>query len=73
MTGLPDVIERPEYHTQGIMDISLPSPANGSRGCVRFEVFEECRLLVYKNPLLTSQESHYVSATELSQLILCKT
>jgi hypothetical protein len=33
---------------------------------------EECRLLGYKNPLLTSQETHYISTTEASQLMLCK-
>jgi hypothetical protein len=33
---------------------------------------EECRLLGYKMPVRTSQETHYISATELSQLILCK-
>jgi hypothetical protein len=42
-----------------------------------FEVFhggdyEECRLLGYKNPVRTSQETHYFSATESSQLMLCK-
>jgi hypothetical protein len=35
-------------------------------------VYEECRLLGYKNPVRTSQETHYVSATEPSQLMLCK-
>jgi hypothetical protein len=43
---------------------------------VRFEVFtavtEERRLLGFKNPFRTSQEEHYVSATEPSLLILCK-
>jgi hypothetical protein len=34
--------------------------------------YEECRLLRYKTPVLTSQETHYVSATEPSRLILCK-
>jgi hypothetical protein len=34
--------------------------------------YEECRLLGYKNPVLTSQETHYVSTTELSRLMLCK-
>jgi hypothetical protein len=34
--------------------------------------YEECRLLGYKNPVHTSQETHYVSATEPSQLMLCK-
>jgi hypothetical protein len=34
--------------------------------------WEECRLLGYKNPVRTSQETHYVSAIEYSQLMLCK-
>jgi hypothetical protein len=34
--------------------------------------YEECRLLGYKNPVRTSQETHYVSATESSRLMLCK-
>jgi hypothetical protein len=34
--------------------------------------FEEHSLLGYKNPVFTSQETHYVSATDPSQLILCK-
>jgi hypothetical protein len=33
--------------------------------------YEECRLLGYINPVRTSQETHYVSATEHSRLILC--
>jgi hypothetical protein len=37
---------------------------------VRFD--EECRLLGYKNPVRTSQETHYVSAIESSRLLLCK-
>jgi hypothetical protein len=34
--------------------------------------YEECRRLGYKKPVCTSQETHYVSATEASQLMLCK-
>jgi hypothetical protein len=34
--------------------------------------YEECRLLGYKNPVRTSWETHYVSAIEPSQLMLCK-
>jgi hypothetical protein len=34
--------------------------------------YEECLLLGYKTPVRTSQETHYVSATESSQLMLCK-
>jgi hypothetical protein len=33
--------------------------------------YEECRLLGYKNPVRTSQETYYVSATGPSQLMLC--
>jgi copper(I)-binding protein len=33
---------------------------------------EEFRLLGYKSPVRTSQETHYVSTTESSQLMLCK-
>jgi hypothetical protein len=33
--------------------------------------YEECRLLGYKNPVRTSQETHYVCAKESSQL-MCK-
>jgi hypothetical protein len=34
--------------------------------------YEECRLLEYKNPVYTSQETHNISATEPSRLMLCK-
>jgi hypothetical protein len=34
--------------------------------------YEECRLLGYENPVHTSQETYYVSATELSRLLLYK-
>jgi hypothetical protein len=34
--------------------------------------YEECRLLGYKDPVRTSRETHFVSATESSQLMLCK-
>jgi hypothetical protein len=34
--------------------------------------YEECRLLGYKTPVRTSQETHYVSATKTSRLMLCK-
>jgi hypothetical protein len=34
-------------------------------------VTEECRLLGYKTPVHTSQETHYFSATESSRLMLC--
>jgi hypothetical protein len=34
--------------------------------------YEECHLLGYKTPVHTSQETNYLSTTELSQLMLCK-
>jgi hypothetical protein len=34
--------------------------------------YEECRLLRYKIPVCTSQETQYFSTTESSQLMLCK-
>jgi hypothetical protein len=34
--------------------------------------YQECRLLDYYNPVRTSEETHYVSATELSRLMFCK-
>jgi hypothetical protein len=34
--------------------------------------YEEWRLLGHKNPVRTSQETHYVSTTEPSRLMLCK-
>jgi hypothetical protein len=34
--------------------------------------YEECRLLGYKRPVRTSQETHYLATTELSRLMLCK-
>jgi hypothetical protein len=33
---------------------------------------EECRLLGYETPVLTSQETRHFSATDPSWLILCK-
>jgi hypothetical protein len=34
--------------------------------------YEECHFLRYKNQVRTSQETHYVSATESNQWMLCK-
>jgi hypothetical protein len=33
--------------------------------------YEECRPLIYKNPVRTSQETQYVSATQPTRLMLC--
>jgi hypothetical protein len=46
--------------------------ATGSRNSFVSRDYEECRLLGYKNPVRTSQETHYISTTESSQLMLCK-
>jgi hypothetical protein len=35
-------------------------------------LYVECGLLGYKNRVRTSQETHYVSNTKPSQLMLCK-
>jgi hypothetical protein len=34
--------------------------------------YEECRFLRYRTPVRTSQETHYLSTTESSQIMLCK-
>jgi hypothetical protein len=47
---------------------SVPCKIWGFRG----DDYEECRLLGYKNPVRTSQETHYVSATKSSRSMLCK-
>jgi hypothetical protein len=39
--------------------------------CLTDANIEECRLLGYRNPVCTSQETHYFSATETSWLMLC--
>jgi hypothetical protein len=55
--------------------ITSPLQSPAGQYYVRFEVlmaggYEECRLLGYKTPVLTSQKTHYVSATESSRLML---
>jgi hypothetical protein len=40
--------------------------------CQTYIFIEECHHLGHKNPVRTSQETHYISATESSQLMLCK-
>jgi hypothetical protein len=37
-----------------------------------FSDYEESRLLRNENPVRTSQETHYISATESSRIMLCK-
>jgi hypothetical protein len=45
---------------------------SGCKRCGIKKAPEEFRHLGYKNPVCTSQETHYVSATEHSRLKLCK-
>jgi hypothetical protein len=40
--------------------------------CFHGDDYEECRLLGYKSPVRTSQETHYFSPTESGRLMLCK-
>jgi hypothetical protein len=69
-----------DIETQFLLDrrhVTYPLHCPAGSCCVRFENFdgsdyEECRLLGYKNPVRTSQETHYVSVTECSQLMLCR-
>jgi hypothetical protein len=39
---------------------------------VQDDDYAECRLLRYKNPVHTLQETYHFSVTELSRLMLCK-
>jgi hypothetical protein len=57
--------------TGGIGNITSWNLTCKVRGCHGSD-YEECRLLGYKNQVRTSQETHYVSTTEPSQLMLCK-
>jgi hypothetical protein len=57
----------------------LPSSADTHKVTIHLNIYrikhcerEEWRLLGYKNPVRTSQETHYFSTTESSQLMLCK-
>jgi hypothetical protein len=40
--------------------------------CFHGDDYEECRLLGYKAPICTSPGTHYISATQPSQILLCK-
>jgi hypothetical protein len=40
--------------------------------CFHGDDYEECRLLGYKTPVRTSEETHYVPAAEQNRLMLCK-
>jgi hypothetical protein len=51
--------------TYGTVDVSKVWGFHGGE-------YEECRLLGYKIPGRTSQETQYISATEPCRLMLCK-
>jgi hypothetical protein len=72
-----------EYRLLGYKTLFLPhrkhiiSPLDSLAQLCKIEGFhggdyKEFRLLGYKTPVLTSQETHNISATEPSRLILCK-
>jgi hypothetical protein len=61
--------ENPDW--QNLTSTARPN-SKSVRFCFHGGDYEECRLLRYKNPVRTSQETHYVSATEPSRLMLCK-
>jgi hypothetical protein len=42
------------------------------RNYLNMTINEECSLLGYRNAVRTSQETHYISTTEPSQLMRCK-
>jgi hypothetical protein len=52
--------------------LALSSNRRKLRRNTKWEKFEEWCLLGYNNPFRTSQETHYVSTTESSQLKQCK-
>jgi hypothetical protein len=68
--GVPHVGQIPSWMflLNQLSQVFVPScKIWGSHGCD----YEEC-LLGYKNPVRTSQDTHYLSAKESSQLMLCK-
>jgi hypothetical protein len=78
--ALPSSLERSSLGITGRQTHCRDKPRNHH---VRFEVltlvtgfhggdYEECHLLGYKIPVCTSQETHYISATDASQLMLRK-
>jgi hypothetical protein len=44
----------------------------GLEGVKKCKGFEQFRPLGYRNPVRSSEETHYVSAIESSRLMLCK-
>jgi hypothetical protein len=71
-----DATMSPGEGMMGRLSSSLYSNDNTANICKLWGVhggdYEKCRLLGYKNPVRTSQETHYVSTTEHSRLMLCK-
>jgi hypothetical protein len=54
--------KRGEFYRYNFLNIST----GDFHGCG----YEECRLLGYKNPVRTSHETGYLSATEFSRMLL---
>jgi hypothetical protein len=55
------------------VDVVTRGKTNDSaEGSKRFVTYEECRLLGYRTPIRTSQETYYVSATQPSRSMLHK-
>jgi hypothetical protein len=69
-----DVLEFSVYHAVSlkICLICMGHEIKNDNVCCHYGDCEEFRLLGCKNTVHTSQETHYVSATELSRLMLCK-
>jgi hypothetical protein len=60
------------YGSEGLQKDCTSNPALQYVRGFHGSDYEECHLLGYKNPVCTSQETHYVSSTKSNQLMLCK-
>jgi hypothetical protein len=69
--GIPSCIKKYLRKYLYVIPISAISDTRAHTNVDSSE-FEEWRLLGYKNTVCTSQGTHYVSATESNQLMLCK-
>jgi hypothetical protein len=68
-TPMPNVTSGLERNTQRYGNANLI--LSNARFDVTMKSAEDFRFLGYENPVCTSQETHYVSATEPSLLKLC--
>jgi hypothetical protein len=62
------ILSRTSFHILDVMSYTAVKSRRGLHG----GHYEECRLLGYKSLVRTSEVTHYVSATEPSQFMLCK-